>query len=99
MSFLPNPALVQDGVGKTPLILIHDGGGTIFNYFLLKPLRRPVWGIYNPKWDTGETWEGGLHEMAVEYLRLIRTVVPSGNILLGGKLKQAVPSSSRGAHP
>ncbi len=89
MDGFPNPALIfedEDGTGKKlPLVLIHDGGGTIFNYFLLEELDREVWGIYSPKWESGETWEGGIREMAVEYLRLIRTVIPQGNFLLGGE--------------
>ncbi|KAH7370159.1 Alpha/Beta hydrolase protein [Rhexocercosporidium sp. MPI-PUGE-AT-0058] len=85
--YLPNPTPIQKGSpgsSQAPLFLIHDGGGTIFNYFLLQPLGRPIWGIYNSRFESGEVCEGGIRQMASEYLRLIRSLQYSGNILIGG---------------
>lgn len=86
-----NPVLIQDYQSSSnistpaiPLILIHDGGGTVFQYFLLSPLSRPVYGIANPHFESGEPWSGGLPEMAAHYANLIQTAIPSGQILLGG---------------
>jgi pimeloyl-ACP methyl ester carboxylesterase len=67
-----------------PLVLIHDGGGTIFSYYCLGELDRPVHGIPNPHYTSGSSWEGGIPEMAAHYLKLIKSAVPSGDILLGG---------------
>ncbi|KAM7189111.1 hypothetical protein V8F33_010232, partial [Rhypophila sp. PSN 637] len=69
-----NPTPIQRAPtcsSQAPLFLIHDGGGTIFNYFLLGPLGRAVWGIYNPRFESGGRWEGGVSQMASEYLALI----------------------------
>jgi hypothetical protein len=85
-----NPALIQRGPAKqdrAPLFLLHDGGGTIFQYFLLGPLRRKVYGIQNSRFASGRSWEGGVPEMASEYVELIKSVVPSGKIIIGGKLQ------------
>jgi len=67
-----------------PLFLLHDGGGTVFSYFLLGDLKRPVYGIHNPKFETGGKWAGGIDEMATTYCQYIKKVQPQGDILLGG---------------
>lgn len=84
-----NPILIHagpTGSRRAPLFLIHDGGGTIFHYFLLKPLNRAVYGIRNPRCQPGQEWEGGLHQMADEYLSLIKPIAQRRPILLGGAL-------------
>ncbi|KAL2851010.1 Alpha/Beta hydrolase protein [Aspergillus pseudoustus] len=82
---LDNPILIQPGpAAATPLFLLHDGGGTIFNYFMLGDLDRPVYGIQDPKFGTADQWEGGMEEMARLYISFIRSAVPQGPILLGG---------------
>ncbi|EAS27292.3 uncharacterized protein CIMG_09897 [Coccidioides immitis RS] len=68
----------------TPLVLIHDGGGTTVSYFYLESLDRTVYAIQNPRFYSGEPWEGGLPEMGRIYASLIRSVLPSGPIILGG---------------
>lgn len=85
-----NPSLVQQGPsssrrGAIPLILIHDGGGTTFSYHCLGPLQRTVYAIHNPKFYTGRPWKGGIPAMAKVYADLIRIIVPSGKVLLGGQ--------------
>ncbi|KAG8631792.1 hypothetical protein KVT40_000932 [Elsinoe batatas] len=72
-----------DNSSRTPLFLIHDGGGTIFSYHLLDDLSRPVYGISNPHFETGEQWSS-MSEIAELYASFIRDVYPSGQILLGG---------------
>ncbi|KAF7552264.1 hypothetical protein G7Z17_g4447 [Cylindrodendrum hubeiense] len=84
-----NPLRVQSAPpGKspkpTPLVLIHDGGGTTFGYFSLGKLNRDVWAIHNPRFFTAAPWEGGMEEMARHYIGLIETIDLSGPILLGG---------------
>jgi pimeloyl-ACP methyl ester carboxylesterase len=87
---ITNPTLIQEGPRVapwkkiTPLVLIHDGGGTIFSYHCLDHLDRPTYGIANPRYFTGEPWEGGIPEMARHYLKLIKSVIPRGKIILGG---------------
>ncbi|PGG99840.1 hypothetical protein AJ79_08392 [Helicocarpus griseus UAMH5409] len=68
----------------TPLVLIHDGGGTTVSYCYLDSLDREVYGIQNPRLYSGKPWENGLPEMAKIYADLILSVVPSGPLLLGG---------------
>lgn len=90
--FDTNPNLIQDmsgplrayGWAPTPLVLIHDGGGTIFSYYFLGDLDRPVYGIYNPHYHSEKSWAGGIPEMARHYVDLIRATVPEGPIILGG---------------
>ncbi|TWU75829.1 hypothetical protein ED733_004870 [Metarhizium rileyi] len=66
-----------------PLVLIHDGGGTTFSYFVLGSLARDVWAIHNPNYFDGLPWEGGMDEMAKNYLDFIAKEL-SGPIMLGG---------------
>lgn len=74
-----NPELIQaedwlnpDAVARsTPVFLIHDGGGTTFAYHCLEPLNRPVYGIHNPHFKTGKTFDGGIAEMGKLYSRYI----------------------------
>ena len=68
-----------------PLVLIHDGGGTIVSYHYLRPLSRTVYAIQNPRLYSGQKWSSGMREMAEMYADFIRLALPSGNVLLGGK--------------
>ncbi|KHE80294.1 hypothetical protein GE21DRAFT_6864 [Neurospora crassa] len=74
--FRQNPNLIQPpltplATSRPPLFLIHDGGGTIFSYYCLSDLHRPVYGIFNPCYSTKSTFEGGIPEMAKTYLDFI----------------------------
>ena len=94
-----NPTLIQtcpsNCPGKAPLILIHDGGGTTFSYHALKPLNRTVYAIHNPRFYSGRPWVGGIPAMAKVYVELIRSVVQSGEIILGGKSLQIFPKKTQ----
>lgn len=84
-----NPVLVQYGNPSKrglvpPLILIHDGGGTVFGYFCLGILGREVWAISDPHYATAEPWKGGPEEMARHYIDLIQKAGITGDVLLGG---------------
>ena len=71
-----------------PLVLIHDGGGTVFNYWTLGPLHRQMYAISDPAFDSGaewKGWEGGLKQMAELYCNMVRREIGKGKILLGGK--------------
>ena len=82
---LENPTLIHPGPKwSVPLFLLHDGGGTIFNYFMLGDMKRPVYGIQDPKFGTEAQWPGGMDEMARLYISYIRSVVSQGPFLLGG---------------
>ncbi|CAM1502729.1 Fc.00g075050.m01.CDS01 [Cosmosporella sp. VM-42] len=79
-----------------PVFLIHDGGGTTFGYHCLEPLDRPVYGIYNPHFRSGGTFEGGISEMGALYSGFVLKAIndpdfpcrknPNGSvdIILGG---------------
>lgn len=69
---------------QAPLVLIHDGGGTTFGYFILKDLHRDVWAIHNPNFLTGKPWDGGIDEMARNYVDLLHKSGITGEIVLGG---------------
>lgn len=86
----PNPSRVQLAPpykrksGTPPLVLIHDGGGTTFGYFILGSLNRDVWAIHNPHyWDSG-IMDGGMDGMARHYIELIEKAGIRGPIMLGG---------------
>ncbi|KAL8404294.1 hypothetical protein RB594_009232 [Gaeumannomyces avenae] len=86
-----NPDLIEDPdqstpeALRTPLVLVHDGGGTTFSYHCMHPaLGRPIWAVANPRFHTGEPWAGGLPEMARHYVTLLRNAVGRGPIILGG---------------
>lgn len=68
-----------------PLLLSHDGSGTIFNYYLLDPLERDVFGFQDPRAACGNGWEGGIHQMARLYYDCMKTAVKPGPVLLGGE--------------
>ncbi|KAI0468183.1 Alpha/Beta hydrolase protein [Xylaria cf. heliscus] len=79
------PYLDRPEEQAAPLILLHDGSGTIMGYHYLKYIGRRVYGIRNPRFDEGGYSEGGIPGMASHYIELIRKVVPNGGrILLGG---------------
>jgi thioesterase domain-containing protein len=90
--FQSNPNLVQEipralqdiQPPLTPIVLIHDGGGTIYSYFCLGWLNRTVYGIHNPHYGTDKVWEGGIPQMARHYVKLIKEVHPEGDLILGG---------------
>ncbi|KAF2149924.1 alpha/beta-hydrolase [Myriangium duriaei CBS 260.36] len=87
--FDKNPLQVQDAPASrrnraTPLVLIHDGGGTTFGYFSLGSLNRDVWAIHNPRYYSSESFEGGMDEMAQCYIGLMEEAGIRGRILLGG---------------
>lgn len=60
-----------------PAILMHDGGGTTFAYHCLSPLSRPVYGIHNLNFRSGEPFEGGLSDLARLYCGFVKEAVRS----------------------
>ncbi|KAM0327687.1 hypothetical protein ACHAQA_005982 [Verticillium albo-atrum] len=76
--------------GATPLILLHDGGGTSFAYHCLDPLSRPVYAIANPHFHSGAPWPGGLREMAETYVAMVRQTVDSDDFPDDGALRARV---------
>ena len=83
----PNPSKILTGPRtvnpRRPLVLIHDGGGTTFAYFLFGNLNRDVWALHSPKYFSGEGWEGGMKEVAKTYIGLMKDAGIKGNILFG----------------
>ncbi|KAM5356579.1 hypothetical protein ACJ41O_003225 [Fusarium nematophilum] len=60
---------------SVPVFLIHDGGGTTFAYHCLNNLSRPMYGIHNPNFRTGEKFDGGIPDMARLYCGFIKQAV------------------------
>jgi len=80
-----NPILLQEGdPSRTPLFLIHDSSGGVFNYFKLEQFGRPVYAIHNPWLRNTEKWSGGTMAFVEKYIELIKTVKRRGDILVGG---------------
>ena len=78
-----NPELVQaeswvrpdSWSGKTPVFLIHDGGGTTFAYHCLESLHRFTYAVRNPHFFNENRFEGGLPEMGRLYATWIREAI------------------------
>lgn len=75
-----------DDTGEVPLVLIHDGGGTILSYHGLEALRRPVFAIPDVTFGTSQSWQS-IAEMAAAYCQVIEEKFIAGPILLGGKVQ------------
>jgi len=94
-----NPEVVQHAPGRTPLMLIHDGGGTTFAYHALRSLDRTVIGIHSPGLLEGKGIVDVLdaaHQyagMARQYLQqngLSHSKILVGGWSLGGTISLAV---------
>ncbi|KAK5997936.1 putative thioesterase TR09-like protein [Cladobotryum mycophilum] len=80
-----NPALIQVGdTSRAPLFLLHDSSGGTFSYYRLESLGRPVYAIHNPWLRNADKWGGGSMLFVKEYIKLIKSVYPRGDILVGG---------------
>ncbi|KAF3916217.1 hypothetical protein AA313_de0209482 [Arthrobotrys entomopaga] len=80
-----NPSTIQPYGSGIPLVLIHDGGGTVYSYHGLKSLDRPVYGIHNPRFYSGRAFKGGIPEMARIYTQLIELLDFHGRpFIIGG---------------
>lgn len=92
-----NPELVQpenwrmmnNWSGRTPVFLIHDGGGTTFAYHCLDPLNRFTYGIRNPYFFSQKKFEDGIPEMAQLYANWIKAEVA----------KDSFPAKNKGETP
>jgi thioesterase domain-containing protein len=106
-----NPELIQgpdmarengpSSAPRAPLFLIHDGGGTTFAYHCLEPLHRPLYGISNPRYHTGGTFEGGMRGMGRLYASMIRKTCsepsfPAGKLDLDGRVPVLIGGWSMG---
>lgn len=82
-----NPTQYQQGrdLSALPLFLIHDGSGMAHSYSRIALLGRSVWGIHNPKFSTGEKWDGGVVEMAVHYASMIKDISGNESCIIGGQ--------------
>lgn len=74
-----------------PLVLIHDGGGTVFTYFNIKDIGRDMYAIGDPRFQSSTPWEGGIPEMAANYTQQLERNVPAGKVILGGTLCTYIP--------
>ncbi len=85
---LPITCIQPEGSG-TPLFLLHGGdGGALFYRSMLPALgkNQPVWVIESPG-ITDDSWilsRHGVESCAREYKAFIRSVYPSGPVILGG---------------
>lgn len=61
------------GSDTEPLFLLYDGCGVENSYSRLFALNRTLWGIHDPKFATGEKWEGDNVTMANHYAWLTKS--------------------------
>ncbi|KAF4451130.1 hypothetical protein F53441_5829 [Fusarium austroafricanum] len=96
------PADWQAGEDAVPAFLLHDGGGTTFSYHCLEPLGRAVYGIHNPKFNSGEPFDGGLSDMARLYTGWIKETVETPDfpkrLNKDGKYRLLLGGWSMGGH-
>ena len=78
-----NPEVIQYAPGRTPLMLIHDGGGTAFAYYSLDNLERTIIGVHCPGLQEGKGIVS-VHHAADEYAAIARQY-----------LKQSCPGHSK----
>jgi pimeloyl-ACP methyl ester carboxylesterase len=96
-----NPSLVQEArnrpASSIPLVLIHDGGGTTFGYYLLGELHpaRELWAIHNPNYKSSRPYPKTMEEIARDYIRMIESSGIHGPIYLGGELHDGAISQRR----
>ncbi|EMD58175.1 hypothetical protein COCSADRAFT_42084 [Bipolaris sorokiniana ND90Pr] len=70
--------------GTPPLVLVHGGGGTLYEYFSLHSMNRDVWGMPYPGYGIDQKSTSSLSEMAKTYIMMLRNTISSGDIILGG---------------
>jgi hypothetical protein len=73
----------QPSSASVPLILVHDGGGTIFPYFAIHDIGRDIYGIALS--GRGKPWENGIADIAEKYTALIRAQTLPSAVILGGE--------------
>lgn len=71
------------GSTATPLFLFHDASGTISSYYALSSIGRDVYAISESQMK-GDACRS-LQEMGRRYYAAIKSIVPEGRVLLGGK--------------
>ncbi|PWY93214.1 ketoacyl-synt-domain-containing protein [Aspergillus sclerotioniger CBS 115572] len=77
--------LLQQGADTLPpLILVHDGSGTVEQYRRLSVVGCTVFGIRNPMPTGSVHWASGLMDMACRYAAAIPNVIKSRRVVLGG---------------
>lgn len=99
-----NPEVIQERPGATPLMLIHDGGGTALAYRLLGNLGRTVLGVHSPGLHEGKGIVS-IRDAADQYAALARTwlsqsAISPAKILVGGwSLGGTIALALAAAHP
>jgi thioesterase domain-containing protein len=77
------------GSAATPLFLFHDASGTISSYYALSPMERDVYAIPESRMKRDAC--GTLQEISRRYYAAIKSIVPEGRVLLGGKRDMGRP--------
>jgi acyl transferase domain-containing protein/thioesterase domain-containing protein/acyl carrier protein len=83
---IPGVLPLQPNGSKAPLFLIHDIGGSVFNYMeLVKafPPDQPVYGVESPGLH-GSTPYHRVEDMAAHYIERMRAVQPAGPYFVVG---------------
>jgi pimeloyl-ACP methyl ester carboxylesterase len=82
-----NPEVIQYAPGRTPLMLIHDGGGTAFAYYSLRNLDRTVIGVHCPGLQEGRgivSVQHAVNEYAAIARQYLKQNCPAHSKLLVG---------------
>ena len=78
---------IRPGGSRTPLFLVHPGGGNLLAYATLVGMlseEQPVYGLRSRGIEQGENPNWTVEEMARDYLAAIREVRPTGPYRLAG---------------
>jgi hypothetical protein len=82
---------VETAETTLPLILLHDGGGTIFQYFFLGPLNRETYAIASPYFESENRPNRGISQLAAEYIQAIRRETQHKSFIIGGLFRPLTP--------
>ncbi len=78
---------MKSGNSKSPLYLVHAGGGNVLIYHNLLRYLKPeqaVYGLQSRGLDREQPFQTRIEDMAAQYLQEIQTIQPVGPYLLGG---------------
>ncbi|MBD2440161.1 non-ribosomal peptide synthetase [Nostoc sp. FACHB-110] len=78
---------LQTQGNKSPLFIVHPGGGSVLNYVHLAEAlspHQPVYGLETRGFDEGQEPQSELIEMSRDYIQALQTIQPQGPYYIAG---------------